>query len=116
MMLDWTEYRKQVLAEMGAIAKVSPDLLRGYRTISQAGEKTGKLDAKTRELIALAVAVTVKCDGCITIHTEAAIKEGATKEEIVEALGVATMVNAGATLVFSARTLDAFDATAPGTK
>jgi alkylhydroperoxidase/carboxymuconolactone decarboxylase family protein YurZ len=51
-----------------------------------------------------------RCDGCITVHAEAAFKLGATKEEIAEALGVAVSVNAGAALVYSTRTLDAFDA------
>jgi len=110
MMLNWEEYRSQLLTTIGEIGKVSPDLVRGYRTISEAGDKTAKLDPKTRELIALAVAVTVRCDGCITTHTTAAIKHGATKEEVVEALGVAITVNAGAALVYSARTLDAFEA------
>ena len=91
---------------------MSPDIVRGYRAISDAGQKTGKLDAKTRELISLAVAVTRQCDGCITVHTDAALKAGATKEELVEALGVAVAVNAGAALVYSARTLDAFTAKA----
>jgi AhpD family alkylhydroperoxidase len=61
-------------------------------------------------LISLAVAVTRQCDGCITVHADAALKAGATKEELVEALGVAVAVNAGAALVYSARTLDAFTA------
>jgi AhpD family alkylhydroperoxidase len=78
--------------------------------MSQAGQKTNHLDAKTRELIALAVAVTTRCDGCITVHTDAAIKAGATKEEIAEALGVAVDLNAGAALVYSARVLDAYAA------
>jgi AhpD family alkylhydroperoxidase len=116
MMIDWNEYRTQLQSTIGEIAKVSPDLLRGYRAISEAGNKTGKLDAKTRELIALAVAVTVRCDGCITTHTAAAIQHGASKEEIVEALGVAITVNAGAALVYSARTLDAFAATVAKTE
>jgi AhpD family alkylhydroperoxidase len=60
-----------------------------------------------RELIALAVAVTARCDGCIAVHTEAAIRHGATKEEIAEALGVAVAVNAGAALVYSTRVMDA---------
>ena len=55
-------------------------------------------------------AVTVRCDGCIAVHTAAAIKQGATKEEIAEALGVAMAVNAGAALVYSARVMDAFAA------
>jgi AhpD family alkylhydroperoxidase len=112
MMLDWNLYLKQITSAIGQIATVSPDIVRGYRAISDAGQKTGKLDAKTRELISLAVAVTRQCDGCITVHTDAALKAGATKEELVEALGVAVAVNAGAALVYSARTLDAFTAKA----
>ena len=61
-------------------------------------------------LIALAVAVSLRCDGCITTHAAEAKKAGATKEEIAEALGVAVSVNAGAALVYSTRTLDAWDA------
>src|SRR5580704_12162649 len=110
MMLDWNEYQKQLAATIGDIARTSPEILRGYRTLSEAGAKTGKLDAKTRELIALAVAVTLRCDGCITVHTDAAVKNGATKEELVEALGVAIALNAGAALVYSARVIDAFEA------
>ena len=115
MMLNWSEYKNQLLSTIGDIAKLSADVIRGYRTISDAGNKTGKLDAKTRELIAVAVAVTLRCDGCITIHTDAAMKHGATKEEIAEALGVAIAVNAGAALVYSARTMDAVAALTPAT-
>ena len=110
MMLDWKEYHKELLATIGQIATLSPDTVRGYSVLSGAGAKTGKLDAKTRELIALAVAVTTRCDGCITVHTDAAIKQGATKEEIAETLGVAVALNAGAALVFSARVMDAYAA------
>jgi hypothetical protein len=50
--------------------------------------------------------VTLRCDGCITVHTEAAIKQGASKEEIAEALGVAAAVNTGAALVYSTRVME----------
>lgn len=110
MMLDWNAYHQQVMTNVGAIAKVSPDIVKGYQTLAGAGSQTGHLDAKTRELISLAVAVTTRCDGCIVVHTDAAIKQGATKEEIVEALGVAIDLNAGAALVYSARVLDAYAA------
>jgi AhpD family alkylhydroperoxidase len=72
--------------------------------------RTGALDAKTRELVALAVAVTVRCDGCVTTHVELVRKQGATRDEIADVLGVAVTVNAGAALVYSARTIDAFHA------
>jgi AhpD family alkylhydroperoxidase len=112
MMMDWNTYRKQLIPAIAYIGTISPEITRGYQGLSNAGAKTAKLDAKTRELIALAVAVTRQCDGCITTHVDAAFKHGASREEIVEALGVAVAVavavNAGAALVYSARVMDAF--------
>jgi AhpD family alkylhydroperoxidase len=114
-MLDWTGYREQVQAAVTELARTSPGTVRGrgYRELSDAANQKDLLGAKTRELIALAVAVTRQCDGCITIHIQAALKHGATREEIVEALGVAIAVNAGAALVYSTRVLDAYAATVP---
>jgi AhpD family alkylhydroperoxidase len=109
-MLDWNEYRKQLAATITEIARTAPDLTRGYRMLVTSRAKSGALDAKTRELMALAVAVTLRCDGCITTHVDLARKQGATSDEITDALGVAVMVNAGAALVYSARTIDAFHA------
>jgi AhpD family alkylhydroperoxidase len=106
-MLDWNQYREELKGRIGEIGKLSPDTVRGYATLSNAGERTGHLDAKTRELIALAVAVTTRCDGCITVHVDAALRNGATRDEIAEALGVAVALNAGAALVYSARVMDA---------
>jgi AhpD family alkylhydroperoxidase len=110
MMIDWNEYHKEIGARLGELMKLSPDTVRGYQTLSAANSKTGKLDEKVRQLISLAVAVTTHCDGCIVVHTEAALKAGATKEEIAEALGVAVAMNAGAALIYSTRVLDAVSA------
>ena len=109
-MLDWVHYRKQLMTRTGELGKVSPETLKGYQTLSKAAGATGQLDAKVRELIALAVAVTNHCDGCITIHSAEAVRLGATKGEIAEALSVAVAMNAGAAMVYSARTLDAVEA------
>ncbi|MCO7462162.1 carboxymuconolactone decarboxylase family protein [Stenotrophomonas maltophilia] len=107
-MLDWNAYRKELKGRIGEIGKLSPDTVKGYATLANAGAQTNQLDAKTRELIALAVAVTTRCDGCITVHVvDAALKHGASREEIAEALGVAVSLNAGAALVYSARVMDA---------
>ena len=112
-MLDWNTYRQQLMARVGEIAKISPDTVKGYQTLSAAGQKTNLLGPKMRELISLAVAVTARCDGCITVHTEAAVRHGASREEIAEALAVATAVNAGAALVYSARVLDTYEQVTP---
>ncbi len=110
MILDWKKYRAQIQARIAEIGRTSPDIVRGYRSLGDAGAKDSLLGMKTRELIALGVAVTRQCDGCITTHTAAALKAGATREEIVEALGVAIAVNTGAALIYSARVMDAFQA------
>jgi AhpD family alkylhydroperoxidase len=109
-MLDWNTYRQPLFSGVDDLGKLSPDTVRGYVALGAAGQKTGHLDDKTRELIAIAAAITLRRDGCITVHTEAARKLGATKEEIAEALGVAVSVNAGAAIVYSTRMLDAYAA------
>ena len=109
-MQDWNTYCQQIVAGVGDLSKLSPDTVRGYATLNNAAHRTNLLDDKTRELIAGTVAISVRCDGCIAVHTAAARKFGATKEEIAETLGVATGINAGAAIVYSTRALDAFDA------
>src|SRR5438876_4809405 len=110
MMIDWNKYHQQFGARVGELMKISPDTVKGYQTLSAANSATTKLGEKTRQLISVAVAVTTKCDGCIVHHTEAALKAGASREEIAEALGVAVAMNAGAALVYSTRVLDAVEA------
>jgi AhpD family alkylhydroperoxidase len=110
MVMDWNQYQKDIGARLGELGHLSPDTLRGYQTLGAANSKNSKLGEKIRQLISLAVAVTTHCDGCIVFHTDAALKAGATKEEIAEALGVAVGMNAGAALIYSARVLDAVEA------
>jgi AhpD family alkylhydroperoxidase len=110
MFIDWKQYKQDLGKLVGEIGTISPDLMTGYKALSKAGDNTGHLDRKTRELIAIAVAVTRQCDGCIKVHLDEAVKAGAKKEEIVEALGVAINVNAGAALVYSSRVMDALSA------
>lgn len=110
MMHDWNAYHEQVNARVAEIGRSNPEIVRGYRGLSDAGKRTDLLGTKTRELIALAVAVTRQCDGCIVVHTDAALKAGATRDEIAEALSVAIAVNAGAALIYSARVMDAVEA------
>ncbi|WP_291366344.1 carboxymuconolactone decarboxylase family protein [Acetobacter sp. UBA5411] len=107
---DWNERREHLGKAIGAYSSVAPDTVSSILALNGASAKSGHLDAKTRELIALAVAATTRCDGCITIHAAEAVKAGATREEIGEALSVAIALNAGAALVYSTRIMDAFDA------
>lgn len=108
-MLDWTQYRSEVKSRVGEMRAVAPDAINAYLALGASGAKAKHIDAKTRELISLAVAVTTRCDGCIASHIEAGLAAGLSKEELTEALGVAIAMNAGAALVYSARAFDCFE-------
>jgi AhpD family alkylhydroperoxidase len=107
-MQNWENYRKDISARIGELASASPETMKAFGALGDAAGKTDHLGAKVRELISLAVAVTTRCDGCIAFHSVAAKNAGATREELAEALSVAMAMNAGAALIYTARTLDAF--------
>lgn len=107
-MHDWENYRRQLFDGVVEIGKHSPHVVRGYQMLGGAGREADLLGEKTRELIAMAVAISLRCNGCIAVHADAARKHGATEVELAEALGVAIGVNAGAALVYSVRAMEAF--------
>ncbi len=85
-----------------------PDVIGAYADMQRAAMAEGALPAKTKELIALALAVTRECDGCIAAHARGAAKQNATEEEVAEAIGVAVMMNGGPGTVWGPRALAAF--------
>ena len=108
MLNNWVEQLKNLRSASGALAKANPKLIAGFQALNGAQNGAGALDAKTRELISLAVAVTTRCDGCISSHANAARAAGATEAELSDALGTAIALNAGAAYVYSVRAMEAF--------
>jgi AhpD family alkylhydroperoxidase len=106
---DWDRYSAGLRDRGKELTALHPELMRGFGALSRGASTTKHLDAKTREMIALAVAVTTRCEGCIDAHARKARAAGATKEEVAEALGVAIALNAGAALTYSLHVLDALD-------
>jgi AhpD family alkylhydroperoxidase len=104
---NWPELVANNKKASASLATHNPKLLTAFRGLNEAQGATGTLDAKTRELIALAVAVTTRCEGCIGSHAAAARKAGVTEAELAEALGTAIALNAGAAYVYSLRAMDA---------
>ncbi len=85
-----------------------PQVYAGYRELHDSALAPGALDAKTKELIALAIAVSKECDGCIAAHAHAAVQHGASPAEAAEAIGVTFLMNGGPATVYGARAFDAF--------
>jgi AhpD family alkylhydroperoxidase len=103
---------KQILDELRQPVKDLrehiPAVFDGYSALASATLGDGALDAKTKELIALAIAVTKQCDGCIASHARSAARRGATPAEVAEALGVAILMNGGPATVHAPRAFEAF--------
>ena len=77
--------------------------MKGFSALAQAALKADELDTKTKELIALAISVATRCDGCIAFHAEAAMKQGATRAEVLETMGMAVYMGAGPSVMYAAR-------------
>ena len=84
-------------------------MMKGFSDLAAAATKDGVLDKKTKELIALALGVAARCDGCLGFHTQALARLGATKQEVVETLGMATYMGGGPSLMYAADALSAFE-------
>ncbi len=86
-----------------------PDVLKGYSTMSKAAMTDGELSTGIKELVALGIAVTRECDGCVVSHARGAARAGVTRQQVAEAMGVAIMMNGGPGTVWGPRALRAFD-------
>lgn len=105
-------YGKAVLDELSPLHRelrhAIPDVYKGFGELHKASFAPGALDAKTKELIALAIGVIERCDGCIASHAQGAARAGATKQEAAEAIGVTFLMNGGPATIYGPRAYDAF--------
>ena len=91
-----------------ALRRAIPEVYAGYRQLHAAAYAAGALDQRTKELIALAIAVSKECDGCIASHARGAARTGATEAEVAEALGVTIAMNGGPATVYGPRAFAAY--------
>ena len=102
-------YPKATRALAEKRSKLTPDAEAAFRAFGQAVFKDGALDAKTKQLIAVAVAHVTQCPYCIKGHTKSAVRQGATPEEVMEAIWVAAEMRAGGAYAHSALALETID-------
>jgi AhpD family alkylhydroperoxidase len=108
-MKNYPKHHKEIQAGMAEMGREIPETMRAFSNLHRAAASDGVLDAKTKELIALAIAVNVRCDGCIAFHVHDALKAGATREEIMEALGVAILMGGGPSMMYAVEAVQAVD-------
>ena len=105
----YTDVINELKEPTRALAGAIPEVWGGFSKMHQAAVADGVLPAKTKEVIALAIAVVKGCDGCIAYHAKAAARRGATRAEVAEALGVALLMDGGTASVYGPRAWTAFE-------
>jgi AhpD family alkylhydroperoxidase len=110
MYKNWGEFTQSLSSgPLKELRSNAPDVMKSFSGLAQAALKTEALDVKTKELIALAISVAIRCDDCIGFHAKAAFQQGATREEVAETLGMAIYMGAGPSAMYASHALEAFD-------
>lgn len=105
----FTNLTKDISVQLTKMRKEMPEVMSGFSALSQAAYKEGVLNKKTKELIALALAVAKQCQGCIGFHSQTLVKLQTTREEFLETLAMAIYMGGGPSLMYAAEALEAFD-------
>ena len=107
---DWKKTTQDLTALMQEVGKGNPDVVKGFTQMAKGANKDAALSHKHKELMALAIGIRVRCEGCIAFHATAAAELGATREEVMEMIGVCIYMGGGPSFTTAAQALEAFDA------
>lgn len=105
----YRELTQSISAGLAPLRSSTPEVMKSFSELGRAATADGALDAKTKELIALALSVAARCDPCIGFHAKALARLGATRQEVDETLGVTTYMGGGPSLMYAANAGAAFD-------
>ncbi len=108
-MTDYQQVARDFQDGMVTLNQAAPDVVRAFKELMKTTTAPGTLPFKTKELIALAIGISVRCDGCIATHAKAVVNAGATREEVVETIGVAVLMGGGPSVVYGVEALKAYD-------
>ncbi|MCK5817191.1 MAG: carboxymuconolactone decarboxylase family protein [Candidatus Marinimicrobia bacterium] len=106
-MNSYKDIAKDVFSFVGTLSKENPGIAQGYMTLHKTVTSEGALSVKEKELIAIGISINAHCEGCLSVHVGAALEAGASREEIVETIGVAVMMGGGPAIAYGKRAYDA---------
>ncbi len=107
--MSYIELEKKYQQQSKALHKDGGDAMAAFRSLVKAAGTDGVLDHKTKELVALAISIAIRCEGCIVFHARACVRLGATRAEVLDMLGVAVEMGGGPSAVFGATAPACFD-------
>jgi AhpD family alkylhydroperoxidase len=109
MTTNYADYHKHLEERLTQLGRELPGPMTGFARLHKKAVEDGALSAKTKELMALAIGIAVQCEGCIAYHVHDALKAGATRQELLETIGVAIMMGGGPASMYAAHALDAIE-------
>lgn len=107
--MDWTDFMAETEANIATLSQEIPETVKGFGQMGRAAKTSGALPEKTKELIALGIAIATRCDSCIGFHVRSLVRLGTTRDELCEALAMSTYMGGGPSFAFSAKALKAYD-------
>jgi AhpD family alkylhydroperoxidase len=107
MLLDWKDHIKTLAQPLRDLRGGAGEVMKTFAAMSQAALKANALDTKTKELIAVAIGVAIRCDDCIAFHVKSAVDAGATREEVMETLALAVYMGAGPSVMYASHAAEA---------
>jgi AhpD family alkylhydroperoxidase len=107
--MDWKAYIADANRNLASFRSAQPDAAAGFAGLSKAAMAEGALSVKQKELICLAIGIAKQCNDCIGFHVKAAIRAGATREEVAETISVTMYMGGGPSYMYGARALEAYD-------
>ncbi len=107
--MSYREQTAAIRAELRVLHKLNPETARGFGALSKAAMEEGALDPKTREFLALAIAITQRCEPCINLHVDALTRAGASRAEVGAVLAMCVQMGGGPALMYAAHALAAWD-------
>ena len=113
--MTYAEKLQETRGELRALYKVVPDTAKAFGELGKSVKDNGVLGHKEKELIALGMAIVLRCEPCITTHVEALRKTGATREELADVIAMAIQMSGGPGLMYGAKTLACWDDLSAGT-
>ncbi|WP_170409858.1 carboxymuconolactone decarboxylase family protein [Ruegeria atlantica] len=107
--MKWQEKLSDTRKNLRNLNSAIPETARAFGALGKSAKEGGTLDYKTKEFIALGMSIAGRCEPCITLHTEALVKVGASREEVSDVLAMAIQMGGGPSMMYAAKALECFD-------
>jgi AhpD family alkylhydroperoxidase len=107
--MDWISKRDNTKDQLRVLNKAIPDQTRAFSALGKAVKEGGELDFKTKELVAMGMAIVLRCEACIVLHMEALVRVGASREEVGDVLAMSIQMGGGPAMMYAAEAMECYD-------